>query len=65
MASRTAQTHAKRARELAVKERRDRKRAKKAEAAAARAEARAAPAGDIGDAEALSTAETEPPDAAA
>ena len=31
------QTHAKRARELAVKERRERKRAKKAEAAAQRA----------------------------
>jgi hypothetical protein len=36
MAARNPQTHAKRARELAVKERRDRKRAKKAEAAAAR-----------------------------
>jgi hypothetical protein len=36
MAARSPQTHAKRARELAVKERRDRKRAKKEEAAAAR-----------------------------
>ena len=36
MAARNPQTAAKRARELAVKERRDRKRAKKAEAAAAR-----------------------------
>jgi hypothetical protein len=36
MAARSPQTHAKRAREIAVKERRDRKRAKKAEAAAAR-----------------------------
>jgi hypothetical protein len=41
MASRNPQTMAKRAREQAVKERRDRKRAKKAEAAAARAAARA------------------------
>jgi hypothetical protein len=37
MASKRPQTMAKRARELAVKERRDRKRAKKAEAAAQRA----------------------------
>jgi hypothetical protein len=37
MAGRSQQTHAKRARELAVKERRERKRAKKAEAAAQRA----------------------------
>jgi hypothetical protein len=37
MASRSPQTHAKRARELAVKEKRERKRAKKAEAAALRA----------------------------
>ncbi len=36
MAARNQQTHAKRARELAVKERRERKRAKKAEAAARR-----------------------------
>lgn len=37
MAAKKQQTHAKRARELAVKERRERKRAKKAEAAAHRA----------------------------
>jgi hypothetical protein len=37
MASKRPETFAKRARELAVKERRDRKRAKKAEAAAQRA----------------------------
>jgi hypothetical protein len=39
MASKRPETMAKRARELAVKERRDRKRAKKAEAAAERAAA--------------------------
>jgi hypothetical protein len=39
---RSAQTHAKREREFAVKERRDRKRAAKAEAAARRAAAREA-----------------------
>jgi hypothetical protein len=43
MASKRPQTMAKRARELAVKERRDRKRAKKAEAAAARAEGAGTP----------------------
>ena len=37
MGAKKAQTHAKRARELAVKERRERKQAKKAEAAARRA----------------------------
>jgi hypothetical protein len=37
MAARHQQTHAKRAREVALKERRERKRAKKAEAAAQRA----------------------------
>ena len=37
MAARKQQTHAKRARELAVKERRERKQAKKTEAAAQRA----------------------------
>jgi hypothetical protein len=37
MAAKKQQTHAKRARELAVKERRERKQAKKAEAAARRA----------------------------
>jgi hypothetical protein len=47
MASRNAQTWAKRARELAVKERRDRKRAKKAEAAAARAAGEEAPSGAV------------------
>jgi len=36
MAAKKQQTHAKRARELAVKERRERKQAKKAEAAAQR-----------------------------
>jgi hypothetical protein len=36
MAAKKQQTHAKRARELAVKERRERKRARKAEAAAQR-----------------------------
>ena len=43
MAARNPQTMAKRAREQAVKERRDRKRAKKEEAAAQRAAAKAAP----------------------
>jgi hypothetical protein len=43
MAGRNPQTHAKRARELAVKERRERKRAKKAEAAARRASGAEAP----------------------
>ena len=38
MAARKPQTHAKRARELAVKERRERKQAKKAERRAAEAE---------------------------
>ena len=47
MAAKKQQTHAKRARELAVKERRERKRAKKAEAAAQR-EAGTAPAVDSG-----------------
>lgn len=37
MAAKKQQTHAKRARELAVKEKRERKRAKKAEVAALRA----------------------------
>lgn len=39
MAARNPQTHAKRARELAVKEKRERKRAKRAEKAAAAHEA--------------------------
>jgi hypothetical protein len=43
MAAKKQQTHAKRARELAVKERRDLKRAKKAEAAAERAAGGAGP----------------------
>jgi hypothetical protein len=46
MASRSPQTQAKRARELAVKERRERKRAKKAEAAALRAVGHDAQAGE-------------------
>ena len=46
MASKRPQTMAKRARELAVKERRERKRAKKAEAAAQRAAGGDAPAAD-------------------
>ncbi len=48
MAARNPQTHAKRARELAVKEKRDRKRAKKAERAAAAAEEAAQDALDTG-----------------
>lgn len=47
MAAKKQQTHAKRARELAIKERRERKQAKKAEAAAQRA-AGVAPAADDG-----------------
>ena len=46
MAAKKAQTHAKRARELELKERRERKRAKKAEAAAQRAAGGNAPLGD-------------------
>jgi hypothetical protein len=46
MASKRPQTIAKRARELAVKERRERKQAKKAEAAALRAAGRDAPGDD-------------------
>ena len=46
MAARKQQTHAKRARELAVKERRELKRAKKEEAAAARAVGGSTPATD-------------------
>ena len=48
MAARKQQTHAKRARELALKERRERKRAKKAEAAAQRAADNAPPTGSNG-----------------
>jgi hypothetical protein len=47
MAARNPQTMAKRAREQAVKERRDRKRAKKAEAAAERAAKSAAPSDEL------------------
>jgi hypothetical protein len=47
MASKNPQTMAKRAREQAVKERRDRKRAKKVEAAAQRAAAADARSGDM------------------
>jgi len=46
MAGKNPQSHAKRARELAVKERRERKREKKAEAAAERAAIGDAPAGE-------------------
>jgi hypothetical protein len=45
LAARKPQTHAKRARELAVKERRERKQAKKAEAAARRAAGAEVPEG--------------------
>ena len=55
MAGKNPQTHAKRARELAVKEKRERKRAKRAERAAAAAE------GDAGD-NALGTDPGEPAD---
>jgi hypothetical protein len=48
MAAKKQQTHAKRARELAVKERRERKLAKKAEAAAQRAAGGNAPEVDGG-----------------
>jgi hypothetical protein len=51
MASRSPQTHAKRARELAVKERRDRKRERKAEAAARRANGETAPEPDAAEAD--------------
>ena len=49
MAAKKQQTHAKRARELAVKERRERKLAKKAESAEERAASRKAAAGGDGD----------------
>jgi hypothetical protein len=61
MAGRNPQSHAKRARELAVKERRDRKRERKAEASAQHAaadESRDPPSdGDQGDAEVTTAAE--------
>ena len=49
MGSRSFQTAAKRAREQALRERRERKRAKKAEVAAERAAAKHEPPGEIGD----------------
>jgi hypothetical protein len=59
MASRNPQSFAKRAREIAVKERRDRKRQKKAEAAAARRAGVDAPAveqnADTSDASSVGT----------
>jgi hypothetical protein len=56
---------AKREREHAVKERRERKREKKAEAAAARAAAKAPTFGEIGDGVAAPPAVTEQPPATA
>jgi hypothetical protein len=56
MASKNPQTMAKRARELAVKERRERKRAKKAESAAERAAARDARSADTGGGEVVPVA---------
>jgi hypothetical protein len=58
MAGKKQQTHAKRARELAVKEKRERKRAKKEEAAAQRA-AGGLPAADNGAREGDGAAESE------
>ena len=49
MGSRNFQTAAKRAREQALKERRERKQAKKAEVAAERAAAKHEPLGEISD----------------
>jgi pyrroloquinoline quinone (PQQ) biosynthesis protein C len=63
MASRNPQTMAKRAREQAVKERRDRKRAKKAEAAAERAAARDAEAAGISQEEVTSHGVADAPSA--
>jgi hypothetical protein len=60
MASKRPQTIAKRARELAVKERRERKRARKAEAAAQRSAVSGAPASeptDVTEAGALAPSE--------
>jgi hypothetical protein len=56
--AKSQQTHAKRARELALKERRERKQAKKTEAAAQRA-AGGAPASDRGSQETDGHAEPE------
>jgi len=53
---------AKRAREQAVRERRERKQAKKAEAAAERAAAKHAPPGEIGDDGAPASAEPTSPE---
>lgn len=64
MGSKRPQTMAKRARELAVKERRDLKRAKKAESAAERAAAREAAADGTGVGDAPAN-ELEEPRAAA
>jgi hypothetical protein len=64
MAAKKQQTHAKRARELAVKERRERKRAKKAEAAAQRGagSGEAAAESTNGFSGATEQAEVAPPD---
>ena len=59
MAAKRQQTHAKRARELAVKERRERKQAKKAEAAAQRAAGVKWPGEDGGVSHTDEQAETE------
>jgi hypothetical protein len=56
--AKSQQTHAKRARELALKERRERKQAKKADAAAQRA-AGGAPAADYGNHQAEGQPEAE------
>jgi hypothetical protein len=61
MAAKKQQTHAKRARELAVKERRERKRAKKAEAAAQRAAGGTSPTADGGSDVPGAEAHTETP----
>ena len=62
MGARNPQTIAKRAREQAIKDRRERKRAKKAEAAAVRAAAKGAShADDLGDGAPLSDHPTELP----
>ena len=60
MASKNPQTMAKRAREQAVKERRDRKRARKMEAAAERAAAQHAPRDESGDAAAVAPVASQP-----
>jgi hypothetical protein len=61
MATKNPQTAAKRAREQALRERRERKRAKKAEVAAERAAAKHAPPGETGgDRDSPSLAPLEP-----